>query len=110
MPVHLNTSQCNIYQKLNPETDYTISDFVGDLRAPTPSAAAELATPNKEDLLEKIDDFTYQAQKQFQIYLDILNTKLLHIDQNLERLSPSRKLDDLKKDLKRIILRNRFRK
>ncbi|MCD4827052.1 MAG: exodeoxyribonuclease VII large subunit [Acholeplasmataceae bacterium] len=95
-------SNIPIITAIGHETDYTISDFVGDLRAPTPSAAAELATPNKEDLLEKIDDFTYQAQKQFQIYLDILNTKLLHIDQNLERLSPSRKLDDLKKDLDRL--------
>ncbi len=95
-------SSIPIITAIGHETDYTISDFVGDLRAPTPSAAAELATPNKEDLLEKIDDFTYQAQKQFQIYLDILNTKLLHIDQNLERLSPSRKLDDLKKDLDRL--------
>ena len=37
------------------ETDYTISDFVADLRAPTPSAAAEMIIPLKEELIQQID-------------------------------------------------------
>jgi exodeoxyribonuclease VII large subunit len=36
------------------ETDFTIADFVADLRAPTPSAAAELVVPNRTDLLERV--------------------------------------------------------
>lgn len=54
------------------EIDFTISDFVADLRAPTPSAAMELATPNKEELFAFIDDFSYYlTQKITEIISDL---------------------------------------
>lgn len=43
------------------EIDFTISDFVADLRAATPTAAMELATPNKDEIFAFINDFSYTS-------------------------------------------------
>lgn len=45
------------------ESDFTICDFVADLRAPTPSAAAELAVPNSEDIRTYVDEAALRMRK-----------------------------------------------
>ncbi|MCM3586385.1 exodeoxyribonuclease VII large subunit [Mesobacillus maritimus] len=47
-------SKVPIISAVGHETDFTIADFVADMRAPTPTAAAELAVPNIDDLLERV--------------------------------------------------------
>lgn len=49
-------SQIPIISAVGHETDFTIADFVADLRAPTPTAAAEMAVPHIEDLIERVLD------------------------------------------------------
>ncbi|MFO7447509.1 MAG: exodeoxyribonuclease VII large subunit [Ignavibacteriaceae bacterium] len=53
------------------EIDFTIADFVADLRAPTPSAAMEIVTPNKEDVFAFINDFSYNSTKRISQFCGI---------------------------------------
>ncbi|ANU12952.1 exodeoxyribonuclease VII large subunit [Planococcus halocryophilus] len=57
------SSEIPIISAIGHETDTTIADFVADLRAPTPTAAAELAVPSQAELLERISSYRSQMYR-----------------------------------------------
>ena len=70
------------------ETDFTITDFVADLRAPTPTAAAELAVPNQADLRLGLGEFQTRLARSAQNKISDQRWKMEGFSTQIERLSP----------------------
>lgn len=75
----ISSCEIPIISAVGHEIDYTIADFVADLRAPTPTGAAELAVPNKLDVINYIDQLNIRCKKVMKNKIDFLNQKLVEI-------------------------------
>ena len=83
------------------EIDFTISDFVADLRAPTPSAAAELIVPDIIDLQRRIDDCTRALSRQLLSRVRDAQQRVDHARETLQRCL-AHKLESYKRNLAHI--------
>ena len=85
-------SRVPVISAVGHEIDFTISDLVADLRAPTPSAAAEMAVPSVQDLNGSIRQLTSRMIAAIRAQIRPKREKL---DRLSERVSPRRKLEEL---------------
>ena len=85
-------SHIPIISAVGHETDYTISDFVADLRAPTPSAAAELVVKEKWELRNEIDYFKNRLESQISQNLQEDRMNLSHLKKRLR--DPRKRIEE----------------
>ena len=81
------------------ETDTTIIDYVSDLRAPTPSAAAELAVPDMRVVLGQIDSYTEALDYAMQDCIDRRRRQLEGYERIFRHLSPESRINEKRQQL-----------
>ena len=82
-------SEVPVISAVGHETDFTICDFVADLRAPTPSAAAELAFPDTAEILSRVKVLGRKAEDSTVNRLNNLQNRLEIMRKSVELHSPS---------------------
>lgn len=90
------SSEIPVISAVGHETDFTICDFAADLRAPTPSAAAELAVPDSFQQREMLDSFRRRIKNSVSDRIGWETARVKLVKASLQRHSPQNYIDDLR--------------
>ncbi|MDD3214675.1 MAG: exodeoxyribonuclease VII large subunit, partial [Eubacteriales bacterium] len=82
------------------ETDFTIADFVADVRAPTPSAAAELAVPERDALLAEIEKLAGRLKRAAEAEISDKSAQVAELRKRLAEQTPENQLRAVEERLK----------
>lgn len=93
---HMNTP---VISAVGHETDFTIADFVSDLRAPTPSAAAELCVPDIYHLTSNINDMFNKLESLISRHILKHHREINYLRKNIEYFNPLNRLKEKEQEL-----------
>ncbi len=93
--------ECNtpVISAVGHETDWTIADFVSDRRAPTPSAAAELAVFDYRQMIDQLSNIKKRMDSNLSGKIEFYRERLSHIKTRVSYLSPANRLNENRKRL-----------
>ncbi len=99
------TSRIPVISAVGHEVDFSISDLVADLRAPTPSAAAELVVQNRLELERHLDHLTLRLAAQMRSRLSLLHSRLGGLEKRLKAPAELLQMQRLQLQQKQLRLR-----